>query len=62
MVIGRKSGVNMRYEIRDDASMGFVQIHSGGSGWGSGGYTTAVATGDFDGDGLTEYVVGRHSS
>ena len=40
VVIGRKSDVNMRYEILDDARAGFAQIHSGGSGWGSGNYTT----------------------
>jgi len=61
VVIGRKSGVNMRYEIRDDANAGFPQLMSGGSGWGSGGYTTAVATGDVDGDGLSEYIIGRRS-
>jgi len=35
----------MRYEILDDAKASFAQIHSGGSGWGSGNYTTAVAVG-----------------
>ena len=62
VVIGRRSNVNMRYEILDDGAAGFAQIHSGGSGWGSGNFTTSVATGDVDRDGLTEYVVGRQSS
>ena len=35
----------MRYEILDDAGAGFAQIHSGGSGWGSGNFATAVAAG-----------------
>ena len=34
IVIGRRSNVNMRYEILDDAKAGFAQIYSGGSGWG----------------------------
>ena len=36
-------------------------LHSGGSGWGSGNYTTSVATGDVDGDGLDEIIIGRRS-
>ena len=62
VVIGRRSNVNMRYEILDDAAAGFAQIHEGGNGWGSGNYTTSVATGDVDGDGLEEYVIGRRSN
>ena len=62
IVIGRRSNVNMRYEILDDASAGFAQIHSGGSGWGSGNFTRAVATGDLDNDGIDEVVIGRESS
>ena len=62
VVIGRRSNVNMRYEILDDAAAGFAQLHEGGNGWGSGNYTTSVATGDLDGDGLEEYVIGRHSN
>ena len=62
VVIGRRSNVNMRYEILDDAAAGFGQIHEGGNGWGSGNYTTSVATGDLDGDGLEEYVIGRRSN
>jgi hypothetical protein len=61
-VVGRQSSVNMRYEILDDGNAGFAQMHSGGSGWGSGNYTTSVATGDFDGDGLDEIVIGRRSN
>jgi hypothetical protein len=62
VVIGRRSNVNLRYEILDDAAAGFGQIHSGGSGWGSGNFTTSVATGDVDGDGLEEYIIGRRSN
>ena len=62
VIIGRRSNVNMRYEILDDAKAGFAQIHEGGNGWGSGNYTTSVAAGDVDGDGLEEVVIGRRSN
>ena len=62
MIIGRHSNVNMRYEILDDAKANFVQIHKAANGWGSGNYTTSVATGDVDGDGLDEVIIGRHSN
>ena len=52
----------MRYEILDDAGASFAQIHSGGSGWGSGNFTRAVAAGDLDNDGIDEVVIGRESS
>ena len=45
----------MRYEILDDAKASFAQIYSGGSGWGSGNYTTAVAVGPTSGARLDLY-------
>ena len=62
VVIGRRSNVNMRYEILDDAKAGFAQIHEGGNGWGSGNFTRSVAAGDLDNDGIDEVVIGRETS
>ena len=51
-----------QHEERDADIHGFARLHEGGIGWGSGNYTTSVAAGDVDGDGLDEVIIGRHSN
>src|SRR5262249_425229 len=62
IVIGRyaiKGG--FRYEILDDEMAGFQLLQQGGQNWGAGASTPTVATGDVDGDGRDEIVLGRHA-
>ena len=61
--IGRKAGEHGRYYLFDDARAGapYKRLHIGGSDWGSGGYTTALAFGDTNGDGRDELGVARKS-
>jgi Family of unknown function (DUF6345) len=59
MGIAVKSSSGSRFYIIDDKNQGFAVIHSGGSGWGSGNYTTSIAFGDVDGDGRDEVGITR---
>ncbi len=60
LIIGRDAGGNMRWTVLDDVQSGFATLTSGGDGWGNSRGVTAVATGDVDGDGLDEIVIGRN--
>ena len=61
IVLGRNGGVNLRWAVHSYnlAQQVFEQIHAGGEEWGIGRSTTALATGDIDGDGLDEIALGR---
>jgi hypothetical protein len=59
--LARRSDVNARYWVLNDASAGFAPLLSGGSGWGSGNYATSIAFGDVDGDGHKEIGLGRRA-
>jgi hypothetical protein len=45
IVIGRKAGSNLRFEVRDDENANFAQLFAGGEEWGGSNYTTDVAVG-----------------
>lgn len=65
VIIGRRSPVNMRWEIRErvtnpDGSVSWNQRYSGGDDWGDGAYTTGVAIG-IDGSGQNLVGVARRS-
>lgn len=59
VAIARRAGGNGRYFVFDDADENFRLLETGGEGWGSGNYATAVALGDVDGDGRAELAVAR---
>jgi hypothetical protein len=57
--ITRKSGVNSRYWLLDDAGEFFRALASGGAPWGGGNYATDIAFGDTEGDGQQEFGITR---
>ena len=60
IVVGRNGGVNWRWAVHSyNLAEVFEQIHAGGEEWGIARSTTALATGDIDGDGLDEVALGR---
>ena len=59
VAIGRRSNVNMRVQVFDDASTGFASLKEIGTNWGSGTHATDVAFGDVDGDGRDELGITR---
>ncbi|MEQ8433621.1 MAG: M12 family metallopeptidase [Oceanicaulis sp.] len=63
LAVGRQAGQNDRYFLFDDAGAAspFAKLAGGGSNWGSGNYTTALALGDVDGDGDDELGVARRA-
>ena len=62
LVVTRRSNVNSRFFVYDDAQAGFSKLHQGGGSWGSGNYATSAAIGDIDGDGRGEVAIGRRSN
>ncbi len=62
IAVGRRANSSGRYYLFDDASASFKRLAIGGSQWGSGNYTTALAFGDVDGDGKEELGVARRAS
>ena len=62
VVVGRDAGLNMRWGVYNDASTGFAFMAYPGDNvhWGDTRGVTALATGDLDGDGREEIVVGRN--
>lgn len=64
IIVGRKANDAGRYYVFDDelAPVPFRRLAIGGSGWGSGHYTTALATGDIDADGRSEIGITRNAS
>jgi hypothetical protein len=60
--IGRKASMNMRYCVFDDKNANFATLHQRGSDWGSGYYTTSIAFGDVDNDGLDEVCAAREAN
>jgi hypothetical protein len=62
IAVGRRADSSGRYYLFDDASASFNRLAIGGSQWGSGNYTTALAFGDVDGDGKEELGVARRAS
>ncbi|MEM9840661.1 MAG: M12 family metallopeptidase [Pseudomonadota bacterium] len=63
LAVGRRSPVNARFYIYDDATTGFAALGSGGSGWGQGAVTRGLAFGDVDNDGREELgIVREHDS
>ena len=48
--VARKSGVNMRFEIRDDKQHSFARIHQQGRFWEDYEYVTGIACGNTDAD------------
>lgn len=61
LIVGRDSDTNEKIFFRDDALTGFAEIDTRGAGWGDNRYPSAIATGDIDGDGRDEIIVGRHA-
>jgi hypothetical protein len=64
LAVGRSSGDNMRFTVRDNISAAsqLTELFQGGNdnpAWGNDRATRAIAWGDVDGDGLQELVVGR---
>lgn len=59
--VGRYSDTGPRYFIQDDKDANFAFIRDGGGGWGDGRYTTSIAFGNIDLDGLAEIGLGRKS-
>lgn len=61
LVVGRTGGNQQRprWIVVDDETQGFAELIAEGQGWGEDRSTSAVATGDFDGDGLAEIAIGR---
>jgi hypothetical protein len=55
----RKTSVNARWWILDDAHTNFSALKSGGQGWGSNYYATDIAFGDVDDDGRDEIGLTR---
>ena len=62
VAIARRTDVNDRIFLLDDATTGYQQLWSFGSDWGSGNYATSVAFGDVDGDGRDELGIGRRAT
>lgn len=62
VAVGRSSGSGGRYSIYrfDPVSQQYDGVFEGGNGWGSTRSTTALAFGDFDGDGDDELAIGRN--
>ncbi|WP_254272607.1 hypothetical protein [Haloarcula marina] len=62
LAIGRQARGNARVFIYDDADEDFDRLLAAGNNWGRDAGTTALAAGDFDGDGTDELAVGRAAS
>lgn len=62
MAVARRSSLNARFFVYDDARANFQVMFEGGANWGSGNYPTGIAFGDIDGDGRDELGVARRSS
>jgi len=62
IVIGRNAPENHRFFILDDKLNNFETLYRGGESWGKDNYTTEVATGDIDGDGRDEIIIGRKAT
>jgi hypothetical protein len=58
--IGRYSSTYDRYQIFDGSDAGFIELHHGDT-WGQFMYTTSIAFGDVDGDGLDEVGIARYA-
>ncbi len=63
LVVGRTGGAvqRPRWIVIDDADADFGELATGGGDWGAGRDVTALATGDVDGDGRDEILLGRSS-
>jgi len=60
IIIGRSPGDNMRFIIRDDVTTNFNTLLSdGGDHWAESRGVSAISTGDVDGDGRDEVIIGR---
>jgi hypothetical protein len=62
VAIARRTNVNARIFLLDDATNRYAQLWSGGHNWGSGNYATSVAFGDVDGDGRAELGIARRAN
>ena len=59
--VGRNASRGPRYYIFDDANAGFNQLIAGSENWGQQAYTTSIAFGDVDEDGMDEVGITRHT-
>ena len=59
MGVARKSGINERALVLDDAAAGYATLARFGETWNENAYATAIAFGDADGDGVDEVGLAR---
>jgi Pregnancy-associated plasma protein-A/FG-GAP-like repeat len=57
--IARRSTLNPRYWVLDDAVAGFTELLRGGSDWGSANWAMSIAFGNVDSDGGAEIGIAR---
>lgn len=62
MGLARKSAINERALVLDDAAAGYAPLARFGETWNENAYATAIAFGDADGDGVDEVGLAREAT